>query len=148
MRIRIENLDRIVDEFKKAPKLVDRELQSTVKSAGKEILGVEKIEAPVATGNLRRSISMSYKPIMVKIAPKSNYAIYVHEGTGLFGDRHDYIRPKNAKVLAFRAGGKMVFTKRVAGQKANPFVDRTAKRVEPSLNKMFNDLLDNLIKKI
>jgi hypothetical protein len=89
-------------------------------------------------------IKMTYKPIRVTIYPKSGYAYFVHFGTGLFGERRAMITPKKAKVLAFRVGRKMIFAKAVRGQKANPFVERTAEAVEPAINKIFDKILNNI----
>jgi len=146
--IKINNLDRVVEEFKKAPKVINERLQIGVKNAGKTILSIEKQEAPVGTGNLRRNIQFSYSPISSKVWPSSGYAVFVNEGTGLYGPRKDYIRPKRAKVLAFKKGGKMIFAKKVAGQKANPFVERTRDKAEPKLNKIFDDMLKEITQKI
>lgn len=146
--IKVNNLDRVVDEFKKAPKVIDGRLQKGVKEAGRTILRIEKKEAPVKSGNLRRNIEFSYKPISAMVYPRSGYAVFVESGTGLYGARKDYIRPKRAKVLAFKINGKMIFAKKVKGQKANPFVARTADLAEGKINKIFDDMLKTIITKI
>ncbi|NCD40556.1 MAG: hypothetical protein EOL88_00540 [Bacteroidia bacterium] len=147
--IEVENLKEIQEAFTRAPLLVSSELIKGVKEAGKVVLRTEKKEAPVGkTGLLRRTIAMDYAPISVKIYPTREYAGYVHEGTGIYGKRNDYIRPVNAKVLAFKVGGKMIFTKKVKGQKANPFVERTANIVASPINTIFNNVLKNIVKKI
>jgi hypothetical protein len=146
--IKVENLDTVRKEFLKAPKQVNASLQKGVKQAGVEILSIEKREAPVGQGNLRRNILFKYRPISSMVWPSSKYAIYVHEGTGLFGPRKDYIRPKTAKVLAFRKNGKMIFAKKVAGQKPNKFVERTAKKASSKVNKIFDDMAKEIIQKI
>ena len=142
--VKVENLGAIQSAFKKAPQVVAGQLANGVKEAGIIILEKEKSEAPIRTGNLRRMIEMTYKPIAVTIYPKSGYAYFVHFGTGLYGDRKTMIVPKRAKVLAFKAGGKMIFTKAVRGQKPNPFVERTADQVGPKINRVFDNLLKNI----
>lgn len=54
------------------------------------------------------------------------YAPYVNDGT-----RPHVIRPKNAQVLRFRAGGRTVFAKVVQhpGTRPNPFLDRALREV-------------------
>ena len=146
--IKVDNLSRVIEEFKRAPAVVNEKLQSGVKEAGKTILSIEKKEAPVKTGNLRRNIQFSYSPISAMIWPQSGYAVFIEEGTGLYGPRKDFIRPKRAKVLAFKINGKMIFTKKVRGQKANPFVSRTRDLAEPKINKIFNDMLKSITEKI
>lgn len=146
--IKVDNLKTIQSAFKKSPQVVAGQLEKDVKNAGAVILEREKREAPVRSGNLKRSIELAYKPIGVTIRPKSKYAYFVHFGTGLYGERKDLIRPKRAKVLAFKVGGKMVFVKSTKGQRPNPFVERTAKGVQPKINSIFDKTLKNIIEKI
>jgi HK97 gp10 family phage protein len=146
--IKVDNLNQIRSAFKNAPQVVAGQLEKSVKNAGAVILEREKREAPVRTGNLRRSIEMIYKPISISVTPKSAYSYFVHFGTGLFGDRKDLIRPKRAKVLAFKAGGKMIFAKYTKGQKPNAFVERTAQGVQPKINSIFDETLKNIIENI
>ena len=128
--------------FKKAPQVVDKGLQATVKEAGKLILRTEKEEAPVKTGNLRRTIQLDYRPIQASIYPTVKYALPVHEGS-----RPHVIVPVRKKVLAFKSGGKMIFAKRVnhPGNKPNPFVERTVSKTSSKVNDLFNKCLDNII---
>ncbi len=142
--IKIENLDKVLKEFEEAPEKVDKELQKGIKNIGAIITGIEKKEAPVGTGYLRRSIIFKYQPISVSIWPNAKYAKYIESGTGLFGPRHDYIRPVRAKVLAFKVKGRWVFAKKVKGQKANKFVERTAGKAEPVVNTIIDKMLNDL----
>lgn len=146
--IEITNLNNVREAFLKAPLVVDKELQSGVKNAGAKLLEIEKKEVPVNTGNLRRNIAFKYEPISAMVYPVPKYAVYVHEGTGLYGYRHDFIRPVKAKALAFKVKGKLVFAKKVRGMKANPFVERTADKGRLPLNRIFDDILNNIIDKI
>lgn len=146
--IEVKNYDRILREFKKAPAMIDTELQRTIKDSGKILLRIEKEEVPVAKGSLRRSIGMKYHPIQVIVQPNKEYAIYVHEGTGVYGRSKRPITPKRAKYLRFKINGQWIYKKSVLGQKANPFVDRTAKKSASKINKKFDNLLDTIIKKL
>lgn len=84
----------------------------------------------VNTGRLRSSvthdISVIGGHIVGRVGTNVDYALYVHEGTGLFGPKHQLIRPKSAKVLRFNAKGKgkkgVVFAKYVRGMEKNPFL--------------------------
>lgn len=46
------------------------------------------------------------------------YAAFQEEGTGIYGPSGQVIRPRRAKVLAWRSGGKMVFAAWVRGSPA------------------------------
>lgn len=147
--IEIKNIKELQRAFKKMPEVIGPELKHTVKEVGSLILETEKKEAPIDKGVLRRGIAMKLFNIGASIGPSHEYALYVHEGTGIHGKRGDYIRPRNAKVLAFKSkSGKMIFTKRVAGQKANPFVKRTVEQTERRVNAIIDKTLDNIISKI
>lgn len=147
--MKIENLKELQEAFRKMPTIVLPELRHTVREVSALILETEKKEAPIDKGALRRGITIRQFDVGASIGPTHEYALYVHEGTGVHGKRGDYIRPRNAKVLAFKGkSGKMIFTKRVAGQKANPFVKRTVEQTEEKVNAIINRTLDNIISKI
>jgi len=140
--IKIENLQELRSAFKKAPQLVSKELEKTTKDAGKHILAAEKEEVPIKTGQLRRSITLDYKPISVSIYPTVKYALPLHDGS-----KAHVITPKTKKVLRFKAGGKWVYARRVnhPGYKGNKFVERTVSRSESPINRLFDKALENII---
>lgn len=89
----------------------------------------------VDTGLLRASIGTnlytSTTGLTMRVGTGVYYALYVHEGTGIYGPKLRPIRPKNGKVLVFKSkiygakkgkyAGKVVVTK-VKGMKPNPFL--------------------------
>jgi hypothetical protein len=94
---------------------------------------------PVDQGRLRASIHVV--PIMeagrpaVLIGTDVHYARWVHEGTGFYGPRHDWIYPRRARYLVFtprkaqgrfipRRGRVTVFAKRTRGMHGTPFLHR------------------------
>jgi len=89
----------------------------------------------VDTGQLRNDIKVtlvSYKGLpAVRVGTHVKHARWVHSGTGLYGPKHAYIKPRTAKFLVFRSvkygakkgkGKGKVFVKRVAGMRPNPFL--------------------------
>lgn len=89
----------------------------------------------VDTGLLRASISTqllgSGQGLKMRVGTGVYYALYIHDGTGLFGPKHAVIKPKNGKFLVFRSvayGAKhgkykgLVFARSVKGIKPNPFL--------------------------
>ncbi len=52
------------------------------------------------------------------------YALFVHEGTGIYGPKGVPITPKRAKFLRWRKkqGGGYVYAKIVKGMRPNPFL--------------------------
>jgi len=107
---------------------------------GNRVLNAARRNCPVDEGRLRASLSTevlgSGQNLAVRIGSNLKYAVYVHEGTGIYAGR-GYITPKNGKFLAWpnkggtRSGGRRysggstesyVFAKRVKGVKARPFL--------------------------
>lgn len=95
-----------------------------------------KMNTPVLTGNLRRSIDPS-PPRLVgpgrasgSVEATAEYALYVHEGT-----RPHVIRPRNAAALHFHWKGREVFAKSVQhpGTRARPFLRNAAQDVAAGL---------------
>jgi phage gpG-like protein len=77
--------------------------------------------AGVDTGRLRASISVDLVPregtLAARVGTNVDYAGVHHEGHGI-------IRPVRAKVLAFRVGGRWVFTKHVRAVEGTEFIKR------------------------
>jgi len=107
---------------------------------GQRVLNQARQNCPVDQGALRASLHAEAGQIdgapSVKIGSNLEYAIYVHEGTGLYG-RGGYITPRSGRFLVWPAknnsgrgnrrysGGatsNYVFARRVRGMKGRPFL--------------------------
>ena len=104
-----------------------------------------KEESPKVTGNLSDSIFVVMEEFgsvftgRVIVNPKSAdgkpYALFVAEGTGIFGPTGNRIYPKSASALRWISeGGGLMIRKSVAGQKPNPFHERGLARAEPHIS--------------
>lgn len=104
---------------------------SELRVVGPRALNRSKILCPVDTGRLRASIkgqlsrTWTLRP-QYTISTDVEYAPYVHDGT-----RPHVIRPKNASVLRFEIGGRVVYARVVhhPGTRARPFIDRAVREV-------------------
>lgn len=71
---------------------------------GNRVLTAARMACPVDTGVLRASLSMS-DPIVqgdkmyVLVGSNAPHAVFVHEGTGIYGPKGQLIRPVTARVL-------------------------------------------------
>lgn len=82
----------------------------------------------VDSGRLRDSIRAV--PIIRGGAPGSRigtnvkYALFVHDGTGIYGPRGARIKPKTKRYLKFipKGGNRFVYAKSVKGMRPNPFL--------------------------
>jgi hypothetical protein len=81
----------------------------------------------VDTGATRSSIQVTLLggvDLRVRIGSKLIRAIWIHDGTGIYGPRHRPIRPRSAKYLKFKPKGSKyyVYAKSVKGMRPNRFL--------------------------
>lgn len=102
---------------------------------------------PVDEGRLRASVEFAVTvegdKVIGRIGTKVEYAMAVHEGTGVYGPQAAVIRPKTAKALKFMPKGGarppgtkpsksgFVFAAYVRGMRANPFLTDALAAVVP-----------------
>ena len=126
-------IDSVVAAIDEKLKGMEEKAKAALQDAGLLVETACKEECPVDTGLLRSSIAATQiSDTEVEISPSASYASFVEFGTAA----HE-ITPTNAKVLAFKSGGKMVFAKKVMhpGTPANPFMKR-------GIEKSRNDVVD------
>lgn len=105
---------------------------------GKKVERKAKRYTPVDQGVLRNSITTELvirKMPVARVGTKVKYALYVHEGTGIYGPKGVPITPKNSKLLVFtsRKTKNLVFTKSVKGMKGTPYLRRALLEVVGSM---------------
>lgn len=101
--------------------------ENIMTDVGKEIEDRARAKAPMKTGKLKASIVAKYENGALVIDAPVPYAMYQEFGTGTRGEYPTgmyQIKPKNAKFLHFKVGGKDVFAKVVnhPGIKAHPYL--------------------------
>lgn len=103
--------------------------------AKRNLAGIGGKPRRIDTGHLRASIGTNLlrRPdgLAIRVGTGVTYALYVHNGTGIYGPKHMLIRPKFGKVLVFRSkvygakkgkyAGKVV-VRYVRGMRPNPFL--------------------------
>ncbi|HBX15905.1 MAG: hypothetical protein UV20_C0009G0020 [Candidatus Magasanikbacteria bacterium GW2011_GWA2_42_32] len=90
MRISINIKSAIQDLEKKirnVPDKIKNYLTLAIKKSAFEIEAEAKKVTPVDTGRLRASIFTTLFPLIAIVQPKTNYAIFVHEGTSKMSGR-------------------------------------------------------------
>lgn len=108
---------------------------------GNRVLQKARVLTPVDQGQLRASLALEMRsedgvPV-ARVGTNVKYAIWVHEGTGIYGPRKRPITPVRKKLLAwpvknqsgqgrrrYRGGrtAQYAFAKQVAGVKPRPFL--------------------------
>jgi hypothetical protein len=83
----------------------------------------------IDNGLLRASIAVQLGTrrgeLAVRIGSGQYYALWVHEGTGIYGPRGRKITPRTAPYLVFRwkkMGNKLMVVKSVKGMPGNPYL--------------------------
>lgn len=94
-----------------------------------DIWGMSKEESPVDHGRLAGSHQLEQVDDLTwRIFTNVLYALWVHEGTGIFGPEGMPITPVSASVLVFEVDGEMIFARQVSGRPPDPFYDRAMNR--------------------
>jgi hypothetical protein len=82
----------------------------------------------VDTGHLRASISVQLKHtrwgLTVYVGTTVSYAMWVHDGTGLYGPKHAMIKPTTQRYMRFKPKNstRYVYAKETKGMVGNPFL--------------------------
>lgn len=117
------NLDEKIPRFRE--KLLDQLANNT------KIL-FEK-NTPIDSGRASNAYQIKKSENQREITNDTKYLGWVNDGTGIYGPRHQVIRPRHASVLHFHWRGKEWFLKSVKGQKGQKFVERSMTEVMRSV---------------
>ena len=128
--------------FEQSPQITIRETKIALKKSTFLLEAGSKREAPVDTGRLRSSIVSVVNPLVGTVTPTVKYALSVHEGS----KAHD-IRPKKAKTLRYKSGGRIVFARKVRhpGTRSNPFMDRALRKGIAGVVRLFDRALERIV---
>jgi hypothetical protein len=99
--------------------MTDQVINDKLELTGVFVEGEAKLLCPVDTSNLKNSMTHQVESNAVKIGSPVDYAPHVELGT-----KPHVIEPKNAKALAFKIGGELIFAKKVnhPGTEPHPFL--------------------------
>ena len=102
-------------------------------------------EEPFRTGVLRETTERVLLNVPrgygEEVVATAFYALFVARGTGIHFEGGGRIFPEKAKALRFSIGGRIVFARSIAGQKANPFHERAFVRLDRERNAMIARVL-------
>lgn len=101
--------------------------EADLKVRANRVLNAARRAAPVDTGRLRASIAVSFTKSaqgpVARIGSNLPYAVFIHEGTGVYGPRGTPIRPTRARFLSWQPrGGQRVYAREVRGVRPRPFL--------------------------
>ncbi len=73
-----------------------------------------------------------------RIYTNTEYALWVHDGTGIYGPTGSPIVPASASVLVFEWQGQTWYLRSVKGQRPNPYADRAMATAEARTDEFIN----------
>ena len=84
-------------------------------------------------------------PLVGTITPTVKYALPLHEGT-----KARDIRPRKARALRYKRGGRLVFSRKVShpGTRSNPFMDRALRKGTAGVVRLFDKAIAIIVKSL
>lgn len=128
-----------MNAFKKAPEIVEPTLQKAI-VASQALLAkhTTRETVPFRTGTLIRTFQFTSSRLLARWFPTRQYALYVHQGTGVYAGRGPItIYPKNKLALYWPGADHPVKKVTIQGIKPNPFMPRIAQAASPDINNLF-----------
>ena len=145
VNIEVEGLNDLIRDVKRAGGDARPLVTAALTNSATRTQSEQRRRAAHRTGTLQRSILPQVHYPTAEVEVHEKYGIFVEKGTGIYGPRHRPITPKSAKVLAFKAGGSMVFTKKVLGMKPRPFFKPGWQAAQPFIRSQFDQVTARLV---
>jgi hypothetical protein len=126
----------LAEAFRRAPRVTAESLSQAIGKTAFRTEFLAKKYAPIDKGNLRGSINtqgptVANNNVTATVGTNVTYARYQEEGTGVYGPSRQPIRPKNAKVLAWKSGGQWHYARQVKGVKPKRYFRQAREEVPP-----------------
>jgi hypothetical protein len=85
--------------------------------------------------------------LLARVYLNTDVAVYQHEGTGIYGPRHQKIVPRHARLLHWtdEVTGEEHFAKSVKGIKPDPYLYTAAELEAPLIRARFKDAVRRLL---
>ena len=146
LRFDIPNLAAIVERYEQAPETVLPILQQAL-NLSEQALGSEKGQnTPYQTGRLITSfVRRPIGELGFAWGPTVNYALWVEQGTGIYGPRGARIVPVRAKALAWMSGGTQFIRKSTAGMRGREYMEKIMAAATPQLESIFEQAEQQII---
>ncbi len=119
------------EQIRQLAELTQRIVRRAQELTATDVWGNIGREAPTDHGKLAGEWSV--EPLGAtdwRIYTNTEYAKWVHDGTGIHGPTGQRIVPRNAPFLVFEWQGRTWRLRSVAGQKPNPYADRAITQTE------------------
>lgn len=146
VEVQIKGIEKLVKQMEKYPAISEKHVNRAINRSLVRILGQEKQQAPVFTGNLRDNWRLDIGRFEGSLRSNAPYSAAVHEGT------RPHMPPISAiEVWARKKGlNPWAVAKSIAkkGTKANPFLKRAVEMEQENVNKEFAEALRSITKEL
>ena len=135
----IPNLDAIIAAFKAAPMIVGPILVKYLNASSAVLSSVTGQNTPYQSGRLITSFQFTpatLSNLIAKWAPSVDYALFVEQGTGVYGPTGSRIYPKNARALANVAAGWGPYAS-IAGMQGRHYMEKILAAATGPLTTLF-----------
>ena len=138
----IPNLDAIVAAFQKAPEIVQPILTKTLAASQALLAKHTGQNVPYKTGNLRGSFEFVQEALKAHWIPRANYALFVEQGTGIYGPSKARIEPTSAKALFWPGADHPV--RSIAGMQGRHYMEKILADATPEITSLFGQCLTQI----
>ncbi|RMD70287.1 MAG: HK97 gp10 family phage protein [Cyanobacteria bacterium J149] len=141
-KVHVEGLDKLEKALQIAPKKTLIEMDKAVKSIVTLLEAEAKKATPVDRGTLRSKIESKVKGLKGTVKAKTDYAVFVHEGT-----RPHFPHIKAIEGWARQHGIEPFLVARAIsrkGTKARPFFEIAFKKSKGNIQKVLSKLIDKV----
>ncbi len=146
--IEIKNLESFRKAILSYPEKSVKNFNDAIKSSLLIIQSSATQKAPKDTGNLKAGWEINIGTLKGTLRNKMDYAIFVHEGTGIYGPMKRAITPKSKSFLAWQKDGVWRFARSVKGMKPRPFLQEAVDEKSDQVNKVFDEALAKTLKEL
>lgn len=137
------NKDKLQNLGENIPKVKKRGLQLT----GQGMLRELKKNSPVDHGVLKSWFVQNQSDSEINIRTPAKYAKYVNDGTGIYGPYNTpIIHPSIGKHFVFKAGGQIIFTRMIRGQRGQHFVEKSIESTKNRIGDYFKIAISEVFK--
>lgn len=116
--------------------------QKALKQACAYVEMKAKEKAPSQTGELKNSIMFNVNGLTGEVGTNLEYAVYVHQGTGLWafrGQGREATEEHPIPWIYTPDGGNTFYT--TYGQEANPFLEQAFDESKPMIRQIFQSVI-------
>ncbi len=148
VQIEVKGLNELISTMEKYPAISEKHVNMAIRRSLTRVLGAEKKEAPVHTGNLRDNWRLDVGRFQGTLASNAPYAKDLHDGLPLSSFPTGGTLKKWAEKKGLNPWAVAKSIARRGHLIANPFLKRAVDAERDNIDREFKDALSNITKEI